>query len=166
MRVKAGAMSTSTALSLGAIERAPIPRTIRHAIFTEEKRKNSASRIGATKSSLGAGVGQARRKMTLHRNPIFLCRNEQVAFCAAHIVPGLDFSNYPLLAEHSLYVEPRYPARRPNFQRIRQRRSAAANNHATVCLAGNQSGPFAYELIARRRVRSSRRRCFPLVSER
>lgn len=38
-------------------------------------------------------------KMILDRNPDnFFAETEQVAFCAAHIVPGLDFSNDPLLA--------------------------------------------------------------------
>jgi catalase len=38
-------------------------------------------------------------KMVLNRNPEnFFAETEQVAFCAAHIVPGLDFSNDPLLA--------------------------------------------------------------------
>jgi catalase len=38
-------------------------------------------------------------KMVLTRNPDnFFAETEQVAFCAAHIVPGLDFSNDPLLA--------------------------------------------------------------------
>jgi catalase len=38
-------------------------------------------------------------KMVLDRNPDnFFSETEQVAFCAAHIVPGLDFSNDPLLA--------------------------------------------------------------------
>jgi catalase len=38
-------------------------------------------------------------KMTLDRNPDnFFAETEQVAFCAAHLVPGLDFSNDPLLA--------------------------------------------------------------------
>jgi catalase len=38
-------------------------------------------------------------KMVLNRNPdSFFAETEQVAFCAAHIVPGLDFSNDPLLA--------------------------------------------------------------------
>jgi catalase len=38
-------------------------------------------------------------KMVLNRNPDnFFTETEQVAFCAAHIVPGLDFSNDPLLA--------------------------------------------------------------------
>jgi catalase len=38
-------------------------------------------------------------KMILNRNPDnFFAETEQVAFCAAHIVPGLDFSSDPLLA--------------------------------------------------------------------
>jgi len=37
-------------------------------------------------------------KMVLNRNPDnFFAETEQVAFCAAHIVPGIDFSNDPLL---------------------------------------------------------------------
>ena len=35
----------------------------------------------------------------LNRNPDnFFAETEQVAFCAAHVVPGIDFSNDPLLA--------------------------------------------------------------------
>ena len=38
-------------------------------------------------------------RLILNRNPDnFFAETEQVAFCAAHIVPGLDFSNDPLLA--------------------------------------------------------------------
>ncbi|HEY5959239.1 MAG TPA: catalase, partial [Polyangiaceae bacterium] len=38
-------------------------------------------------------------KMVLNRNPDnFFTETEQVAFCAAHVVPGIDFSNDPLLA--------------------------------------------------------------------
>jgi catalase len=38
-------------------------------------------------------------KMVLNRNPDnFFAETEQVAFCASHIVPGIDFSNDPLLA--------------------------------------------------------------------
>ncbi|GAC1595321.1 MAG: catalase HPII [Candidatus Velthaea sp.] len=37
-------------------------------------------------------------KMVLDRNPdSFFAETEQVAFCAAHIVPGIDFTNDPLL---------------------------------------------------------------------
>jgi catalase len=38
-------------------------------------------------------------RLVLDRNPDnFFAETEQVAFCAAHIVPGIDFSNDPLLA--------------------------------------------------------------------
>ena len=38
-------------------------------------------------------------RMVLNRNPDnFFAETEQVAFCAAHIVPGIDFTNDPLLA--------------------------------------------------------------------
>src|SRR5690606_31798758 len=37
-------------------------------------------------------------RMVLNRNPDnFFAETEQVAFCAAHIIPGIDFSNDPLL---------------------------------------------------------------------
>jgi len=37
-------------------------------------------------------------KLTLNRNPDnFFAETEQVAFCTAHIVPGIDFTNDPLL---------------------------------------------------------------------
>ena len=37
--------------------------------------------------------------LVLNRNPDnFFAETEQVAFCAAHVVPGIDFSNDPLLA--------------------------------------------------------------------
>lgn len=38
-------------------------------------------------------------RMVLNRNPDnFFAETEQVAFCTAHIIPGLDFTNDPLLA--------------------------------------------------------------------
>ena len=38
-------------------------------------------------------------KMVLNRNPDnFFAETEQVAFCVAHVIPGIDFSNDPLLA--------------------------------------------------------------------
>jgi len=37
-------------------------------------------------------------KMTLNRNPDnFFAETEQVAFCTAHVIPGIDFTNDPLL---------------------------------------------------------------------
>ena len=44
-------------------------------------------------------VHAGRAGMVLNRNPDnFFAETEQVAFCAAHVVPGIDFSNDPLLA--------------------------------------------------------------------
>ena len=38
-------------------------------------------------------------RMVLNRNPdYFFAETEQVAFCTAHVVPGIDFTNDPLLA--------------------------------------------------------------------
>ncbi len=38
-------------------------------------------------------------RMTLTRNPDnYFAETEQVAFCVAHVVPGIDFTNDPLLA--------------------------------------------------------------------
>lgn len=38
-------------------------------------------------------------RMVLNRNPDnFFAETEQVAFCAAHVIPGIDYSNDPLLA--------------------------------------------------------------------
>ncbi len=46
-------------------------------------------------------------RMVLDRNPDnFFAETEQVAFCTAHVVPGIDFSNDPLLAgRHHSYVD-------------------------------------------------------------
>ena len=47
----------------------------------------------------GAGAAAPIGRMVLNRNPDnFFAETEQVAFCTAHIVPGIDFSNDPLLA--------------------------------------------------------------------
>jgi catalase len=46
-------------------------------------------------------------RMVLNRNPDnFFAETEQVAFCTAHVVPGIDFSNDPLLlGRHHSYVD-------------------------------------------------------------
>jgi catalase len=46
-------------------------------------------------------------KMVLNRNPDnFFAETEQVAFCTAHVVPGIDFSNDPLLSgRHHSYLD-------------------------------------------------------------
>ena len=70
-------------------------------IFTEEQaRKFSFDVLDATKL-IPEELVPVRRigKMVLNRNPDnFFAETEQVAFCTAHVVPGIDFSNDPLLA--------------------------------------------------------------------
>jgi len=70
-------------------------------IFTEEQaEKFSFDVLDATKivpEELVPLIPVGR--MVLNRNPDnFFAETEQVAFCTAHIVPGLDFTNDPLLA--------------------------------------------------------------------
>src|SRR5688500_15928388 len=70
-------------------------------IFTEEDaEKFSFDVLDSTKLIPEELVPvQAVGRMVLNRNPDnFFAETEQVAFCAAHIVPGLDFTNDPLLA--------------------------------------------------------------------
>jgi len=59
--------------------------------------------------------------MVLNRNPDnFFAETEQVAFCTAHIVPGLDFTNDPLLAGriHSYVDTQLLRLGGPNFHEI------------------------------------------------
>ena len=70
-------------------------------IFTEEQAdKFSFDILDATKlvpEELVPIIPVGR--MVLNRNPDnFFSETEQVAFCTAHVVPGIDFSNDPLLA--------------------------------------------------------------------
>ncbi len=70
-------------------------------VFTEEQaEKFSFDVLDATKIVPEELVPvQPVGRMVLDRNPDnFFAETEQVAFCTAHIVPGLDFSNDPLLA--------------------------------------------------------------------
>ena len=70
-------------------------------IFTEEQAEQfSFDILDATKLVPEELVPvQLVGRMVLNRNPDnFFAETEQVAFCAAHIVPGLDFTNDPLLA--------------------------------------------------------------------
>jgi len=60
-------------------------------------------------------------RMILNRNPDnFFAETEQVAFCTAHVVPGIDFSNDPLLAgRHHSYVDTQISRLGgPNFHEI------------------------------------------------
>jgi catalase len=70
-------------------------------IFTEEQAEQfSFDILDATKIVPEELVPvQIVGRMVLNRNPDnFFAETEQVAYCTAHIVPGLDFTNDPLLA--------------------------------------------------------------------
>lgn len=70
-------------------------------IFTEEDAdKYSFDVLDATKIVPEELVPvQPIGRMVLNRNPDnFFAETEQVAFCTAHVVPGIDFTNDPLLA--------------------------------------------------------------------
>lgn len=70
-------------------------------VFTEEQAERfSFDILDATKIVPEELVPvQKVGRMVLNRNPDnFFAETEQVAFCTSHIVPGLDFSNDPLLA--------------------------------------------------------------------
>jgi catalase len=70
-------------------------------VFTEEQaEKFSFDVLDATKLVPEELVRvEPVGRMVLNRNPDnFFAETEQAAFCAAHIVPGLDFTNDPLLA--------------------------------------------------------------------
>ncbi len=60
-------------------------------------------------------------RMVLNRNPDnFFAETEQVAFCTGHVVPGIDFSNDPLLAgrNHSYLDTQLLRLGGPNFHEI------------------------------------------------
>ena len=68
-------------------------------------------------------------RMVLNRNPDnFFAETEQVAFCVAHVVPGIDFSNDPLLAGriHLVRRHADLPARRPELPRNPDQRADRA----------------------------------------
>ena len=70
-------------------------------IFTEERAEQfSFDILDSTKIIPEELVPvQPIGRMVLNRNPDnFFAETEQVAFCTAHVVPGIDFSNDPLLA--------------------------------------------------------------------
>jgi catalase len=67
-------------------------------------------------------------KMTLNRNPEnFFAETEQVAYCVSHIVPGIDFTNDPLM-QGRLFSYPDTQLKRlggPNFHEIPINKSLA-----------------------------------------
>ncbi|MBV8758415.1 MAG: catalase [Deltaproteobacteria bacterium] len=87
-------------------------------------------------------------RMVLNRNPdYFFGETEQVAFCAAHVVPGIDFSNDPLLAGriHS-YVDTQITRLGgPNFHEIPINSPVAAAHN-------NQRDGFHRQAVFRGRV--------------
>lgn len=87
-------------------------------------------------------------KMVLNRNPDnFFAETEQVAFCTAHIIPGIDFTNDPLLQGriHS-YVDTQLTRLGgPNFHEI-------PINAPIAPVHNNQRDGFHRQAIARGRV--------------
>ena len=87
-------------------------------------------------------------RMILNRNPDnFFAETEQVAFCTAHVVPGIDFSNDPLLAGriHS-YVDTQISRLGgPNFHEI-------PINAPVASVHNNQRDGMHRQAIARGRV--------------
>jgi catalase len=87
-------------------------------------------------------------RLVLNRNPDnFFAETEQVAFCTAHIIPGIDFSNDPLLAGriHS-YVDTQITRLGgPNFHEL-------PINAPLACLHNNQRDGMHRQAIARGRV--------------
>ncbi|EGH97934.1 catalase HPII [Pseudomonas syringae] len=71
-------------------------------------------------------------KMVLNRNPDnYFAETEQVAFCPGHIVPGIDFSNDPLLQGRLFSYTDTQISRLggPNFHEIPINRPIAPNNN-------------------------------------
>jgi catalase len=87
-------------------------------------------------------------RMVLNRNPDnFFAETEQVAFCTAHVVPGIDFSNDPLLqGRHHSYLDTQISRLGgPNFHEIPINSSLAAVHN-------NQRDGLHRQAIARGRV--------------
>jgi catalase len=87
-------------------------------------------------------------RMTLNRNPDnFFAETEQVAFCTAHVVPGIDFTNDPLLAGriHSYLDTQLTRLGGPNFHEI-------PINAPVVEIHNNQRDGFHRQTINRGRV--------------
>ncbi|MGB9110228.1 MAG: catalase [Telluria sp.] len=87
-------------------------------------------------------------RMVLNRNPDnFFAETEQVAFCTAHVVPGIDFSNDPLLQgrNHSYLDTQLTRLGGPNFHEI-------PINSPVVQIQNNQRDGFHRQAIARGRV--------------
>jgi catalase len=93
-----------------AIEQGAYPEwTLGVQLFTEEQAEHwSFDVLDATKIVPEELVPiRIVGRLVLNRNPDnFFAETEQVAFCTAHVVPGIDFSNDPLLAgRHHSYID-------------------------------------------------------------
>jgi catalase len=87
-------------------------------------------------------------RMVLNRNPDnFFAETEQVAFCTAHVIPGIDFSNDPLLHGriHSYMDTQLTRLGGPNFHEI-------PINASLVPVHNNQRDGLHRQAIARGRV--------------
>jgi len=87
-------------------------------------------------------------RMVLNRNPDnFFAETEQVAFCTAHVVPGIDFSNDPLLhGRHHSYLDTQISRLGgPNFHEI-------PINSPVDAVHNNQRDGLHRQAIARGRV--------------
>jgi catalase len=119
-------------------------------VFTEEQAEQfSFDILDATKIVPEELVPiQPVGRMVLNRNPDnFFAETEQVAYCTAHVVPGIDFSNDPLLAGriHS-YVDTQITRLGgPNFHEI-------PINAPVVQVHNNQRDGFHRQAIPRGRV--------------
>ncbi len=122
-------------------------------VFTEEEGERfSFDVLDATKIVPEELVPvQPVGRLVLNRNPDnFFAETEQVAFCTAHIVPGLDFTNDPLLAGriHS-YVDTQISRLGgPNFHEIPVNASVAQvhnNQRDGMHRQGIPRGRVAYE---------------------
>jgi len=87
-------------------------------------------------------------RMVLNRNPDnFFAETAQVAFCTSHVVPGIDFSNDPLLQGRNFSYQDTQLTRLggPNFHEI-------PINTPIVQIQNNQRDGFHRQAIARGRV--------------
>ena len=86
-------------------------------------------------------------KMTLNRNPDnYFAETEQVAFCVSHVVPGIDFTNDPMLQGrlHS-YLDTQLRRVGPNFAEL-------PINRPLNAVSNNQRDAFGRQTINKGRV--------------
>ncbi len=86
-------------------------------------------------------------KMTLNRNPDnYFSETEQVAFCTSHVVPGIDFTNDPLLQGRLFsYLDTQLRRVGPNFAEL-------PINRPINPVSNNQRDAFARQTINKGRV--------------